>query len=139
MPKGQSTLLGRILAGSPALIAHNAAGHALFVAYQPPARHVSHILVASCQQVGAGTGTPLLVLDRAGNAVAIARACAHQGWGVLSMLDDHEQQGLERCEAPAVGTLEEGTPVYSGQGKVPRHDAPRPFVIGEPSQGTTLV
>ena len=72
------------------------------------------------------------------NSVAIARAFAHQGWGLLSMLDDNEHQGLESFEATAVGTLEDGTPVYSGEWKVPRQDDPRHFVIVETSQGKTL-
>ena len=139
MHKGKITMLGRIMAGSQALIAHNEAGHALFVAYHPPDMHLSHIIVAYCQQVVAVTGTTLFVIDRAVNSVAIARAFAHQGWGLLSMLDDNEHQGLESFEATAVGTLEDGTPVYSGQWKVPRQDDPRHFVIVETSQGKTLV
>ena len=138
MHKGKITMLGRIMAGSQAVIAHNEAGHALFVAYHPPDMHLSQIIVAYCQQVVAVTGTTLFVIDRAVNSVAIARAFDHQGLGLLSMLDDNEHQGLESFEATAVGTLEDGTPVYSGQWKVPRPDDPRHFVIVEPARRQDL-
>jgi len=36
MHKGKITMLGRIMAGSQAVIAHDEAGQALFVAYYPP-------------------------------------------------------------------------------------------------------
>jgi hypothetical protein len=68
-------------------------------------------------------------------------ACAFddQGLGLLSMLDDNEHQGLESFAAMLVGTLEEGTQVYSGPWNVPRPDDPRHFVIVEPTEGKTLV
>jgi hypothetical protein len=115
MHKGKITMLGRIMAGSQAMIAHNDAGQALFVAYHPPDMHLSHLIVAYCQQVVVATGTSLFVIDRAVNAVAIARAFDNQGWGLLSMLDDNAHQGLASFDATPVGTLEDGTPVYSGQ------------------------
>src|SRR5467141_4642251 len=40
MHKGKITMLGRIMAGSQAVIAHNEAGHGLFVEYHPPDIHV---------------------------------------------------------------------------------------------------
>ena len=139
MHKGKITMLGRIMAGSQAIIAHNEAGQALFVAYHPPDMHLSHLIVAYCQQVVVATGTSLFVIDRAVNSVAIARAFDHQGWGLLSMLDDNEHQGLASFDATQVGTLADGTLVYSGSWKVPRQDDPRHFVIVQPSHGKTLV
>ena len=44
--KGTITMLGRIMAGSHAVIAHNEAGHALWVQYYPPDLHLSHVVVA---------------------------------------------------------------------------------------------
>src|SRR5688572_27392967 len=119
MHKGKITMLGRIMAGSQAVIAHNEAGHALFVQYYPPDMHLSHIIVSYCQQVTMATGTPLFVIDRAVNSVAMAWAFAAQGLGLLSMLDDNEHQGLESFTATEVGTLDDGTKVYSGPWKVP--------------------
>jgi hypothetical protein len=139
MHKGKITMLGRIMAGSQAVIAHDAAGQALFVAYYPPDLPLSQVIVAYCQQVVEATGTALFVIDRAVNAVAMARAFDAQGFGLLSMLDDNEHHGLESFEATQVGTLEEGTKVYSGPWHVPRPDDPRHFVIVEPAEGKTLV
>jgi hypothetical protein len=139
MHKGKITMLGRIMAGSQAVIAHNEAGHALFVAYYPPDIHVSQVIVAYCHQVALATGTALFVIDRAVNAVAIACAFDHQGLGLLSMLDDNEHDGLDSFAATAVDTREDGTRVYSGAWKVPRPDDPRHFVIVKPPEGKTLV
>ena len=139
MHKGKITMLGRIMAGSQAVIAHNEAAHALFVRYYPPDMHLSHIIVSYCQQVAMATGTPLFVIDRAVNSVAMAWAFDDQGLGLLSMLDDNEHQGLESFAATEVGTLDDGTKVYSGPWKVPRPDDPRQFVMAEPPEGKTLV
>ena len=139
MHKGKITMLGRIMAGSQAVIAHDEAGQALFVAYYPPDLPLSQVIVAYCQQVVEATGTALFVIDRAVNAVAMARAFDAQGFGLLSMLDDNEHHGLESFEATPVGTLEEGTKVYSGPWHVPRPDDPRYFVIVAPAEGKTLV
>ena len=100
MHKGQITMLGRIMAGSQAVIAHNEAGQALFVAYHPPDIHVSQIIVAYCQRLALATGTSLFVIDRAVNAVAMASAFDSQGLGLLCMLDDNEHAGLEEALPP---------------------------------------
>jgi hypothetical protein len=139
MHKGKITMLGRIMAGSQAVIAHNAAGQALLVAYYPPDLHVSQVIVAYCQQVAEATGTALFVIDRAVNSVAMARAFDAQSLGLLCMLDDNEHQGLESFEATQVDTLPDGTRVYSGPWKVLRPDDPRHFVMVEPAEGKTLV
>jgi len=139
MHKGKITMLGRIMAGSHAVIAHNEAGQALFVEYHPPDRHVSQIIVEYCQKVVEATGIVLFVIDRAVNSVAMACAFATQGWGLLCMLDDNEHDGLASFDATLVGTLDEGPKVYSGRWRVPRPEAPRHFVLVEPAEGKTLV
>jgi hypothetical protein len=139
MHKGKITMLGRIMAGSQAVIAHDEAGQALFVAYYPPDVHVSQVIVAYCAQVAEATGTALFVIDRAVNAVAMARAFDDKDLGLLCMLDDNEHRGLESFEATQVDTLEDGTRVYSGPWKEPQPDDPRHFVIVEPVEGKTLV
>jgi hypothetical protein len=139
MHKGKITMLGRIMAGSQAVIAHDATGHAVFVEYHPPDIHLSQIIVAYCQQVALATGSALFVIDRAVNAVALARAFVEQDLGLLCMLDDNEHQGLESFEASEVDTLEDGTRIYSGPWKVAREDDPRHFVVVEPPEGKTLV
>ena len=57
------------------------------------------------------TRTALFVIDRAVNAVAMARAFDDKDLGLLCMLDDNEHQGLESFEATQVDTLEDGTRV----------------------------
>jgi hypothetical protein len=139
MHKGKITMLGRIMAGSQAVIAHNDTGHAVLVTYYPPDIHLSQLIVAYCQKVVEATGSVLFVIDRAVNSVAMACAFDDQGLGLLSMLDDNEYEGLESFEATSVGALEDGTMVYSGPWKVPRAEDPRHFVIVEPAEGKTLV
>jgi hypothetical protein len=111
MHKGKITMLGRLMAGSQAIIAHNEAGHALFVAYYPPDVHWSQVIVEYCQKVAMATGTSLFVIDRAVNAVALAVAFDDHDLGLLCMLDDHEHHGLASFEATPVGPLDEGTAV----------------------------
>jgi hypothetical protein len=139
MHKGKITMLGRIMAGSQALIAHNEVGQALFVAYYPPDWHLSAIIVAYCQEVVMVTGSDLFVIDRALNSVAMAHAFNERGWGLLCMLDDNEHQGLASFAATAIGQLEDGSHVYVGSWRVPKPDDPRQFVMVEPPEGKTLV
>ena len=139
MHKGKITMLGRIMAGSQAVIAHDDAGQALFVAYYPPDIHLSRVVLAYCQQVALATGRTLFVIDRAVNAMALACAFDAQGLGLLCMLDDNEHAGLESFEATVVDTLEDGTKVYSGPWKECRPEDPRHFVIVAPTEGKTLV
>jgi hypothetical protein len=111
MPKGKSTMLGRIMAGAQAVIAPEEAGQAVFVASDPPDIHVSQVIVAYCQKVALATGSAVCVIDRAVHAVALAAAFDAQGLGLLGMLDDNEHAGLESCEATEGDTLDEGTRV----------------------------
>jgi hypothetical protein len=111
MHKGKSTMRGRLMAGSQAVITHSDPGHALFVASHPPDMQLSHVVVDYGQKGALATGTSLCVIDRAVNAVAIARAFDDQGLGLLCMLDDNEHQGLESFEATLVDTLDDGTKV----------------------------
>ena len=46
MHQGKITMLGRIMAGSQAVIAHDAVGQAVFVVYYPPDLHWSTVIVA---------------------------------------------------------------------------------------------
>src|SRR5205823_9360856 len=139
MHKGKITMLGRIMAGSQAVIAQDDTGQGLFVEYHPPDRHLSQFIVDYCQKVALATGVAVFVIDRAANAVALARAFDHQAFGLLCMLDDNEHHGLESFEATLEETRKDGTKVYSGPWKMPRADDPRHFVIVAPAEGKTLV
>jgi hypothetical protein len=111
MQKGKSTMLGRIMAGSHAVMAHDDTGQAVFVAYYPPDIHVSHVIVADCQHVAQTTGSTLFVIDRAVNGVALAQAFDDNNLGLLCMLDDNEHKGLGSFETTVVDSLEDGTRV----------------------------
>jgi hypothetical protein len=139
MHKGKMTMLGRIMAGSQAVITHDEAGQALFVAYYPPDMPLSQIIVAYCRQVAEATGSALFVIDRAVNSLALACAFDDQDLGLLCMLDDNEHRGLESFEATQVDTLADGTKVYRGPWKEPRLADPRHFVMVEPAEGKILV
>jgi hypothetical protein len=79
--KGKITMLGRIMAGSQAVITHNESGHALFLTYYPPDLSLSQVIVEYCQQVAEASGSVVFVIDRAVNSVAVARAFEAQGLG----------------------------------------------------------
>ena len=57
--KGTSTLWGRIMAGSHAVLAHQARGPALLVADQAPAIRLPQVRVDDCEKVAAATGITL--------------------------------------------------------------------------------
>jgi hypothetical protein len=139
MHKGKITMLGRIMAGSHAVIAHDDTGHAVCVEYHPPDIHLSQVIVAYCQKVALATGSALFVIDRAVNSLAMACAFAQQGLGLLCMLDDNEHDGLSSFVTTEVAILADGTRVYSGPWKEARPADPRDFVIVEPAAGKTLV
>ena len=111
MHKGKRTMLGRIMAGSQAIITPDDTGQGLFVAYHPPDIHLSQLLVDSCQKGALATGIAVFVSDCAVNAVAMARAFDTQGLGLLCLLDDREYHGLESFEATGEETLQDGTQV----------------------------
>jgi hypothetical protein len=139
-PKGKISMRGRSMAGSQALIAHPEAGQAVFVASHPPDIHRSRVMETYCQQGVATTSSTWLVIDRAGNARALAEAFTRQDWGVLCMLDDNEQQGLDSFEASLVGTLDEGSQLESGTWNAPNDgNDPRLFVSVVPPAGQTVV
>jgi hypothetical protein len=139
MHKGKITMLGRIMAGSQAVIAHDETGQAIFVAYYPPDLHLSRVILLYCEHVAKVSGSTVFVIDRAVNSVALAQAFDERGWGLLCMLDDNEHAGLESFEATEIETLNDGTKVYSGPWKASRVDDPRHFVIVEPPEDKTLV
>jgi len=111
---------------------HDEAGQALFVAYYRPTYHLSQIIVDYCQKLAGATGSTLFVIDRAVNAVAMARAFDDQGLGLLCMLDDNEHQGLESFEAAQVDTLRMAGGSMAGRGKRPDHMIPDTLLSSSP-------
>ena len=139
MHKGKITMLGRIMAGSQALIAHNEAAQALFVAYYAPDLPLCQIIIAYCQQLVMISGSDLFVIDRAVNSLAMAQAFTEHGWGLLCMLDDNEHRGLASFAARPLARLDDGARVFFGAWKEARPNDPRRFVIVESPAGKTLV
>lgn len=139
MHKGKVTMLGRIMAGSQAVIAHEKSGQAVFVEYYAPDIHLSQFIVDYCQKVAKATGVTVFVIDRAANSVALARAFEEQGLGLICMLNDNEYQGQSSFEAIEVDKSEDGSIVYSGSWKEPRENDPRQFVLVQPLEGKSLV
>jgi hypothetical protein len=129
--KGKITMLGRIMAGSQAIIAHSAEGQGLFVTYQPPDIRLVHVIVSYCEQVVQATGIEVFVIDREVNSVDMARQFESRGWGLVSMLDTNEYQDLSSWETTPIGNLPDGSAVYSGEWQEPREDDPRQFVLVE--------
>lgn len=129
MHKGKITMLGRIMAGSQAIITHNEDGRALCVKYYPPDTRMPHFIVEYCSRIMAVTGIVVYVIDREINSVALAREFEAAGVGVLSMLDSNEYDGLSSWTATQIGILEDGNIVYEGQWAEPREDDPRHFVL----------
>jgi hypothetical protein len=129
MHKGKITMLGRIMAGSQAVVAHNENGHALLVDYYPPDIRLPRMILDYCQRIVTTTGIELFVIDREVNSVAMAQAFEQKGWGLLSMLDRNEYKGLSDWKTEYAGKLEDGSPVYTGKWRVARDKDQRIFVI----------
>lgn len=139
MHKGKITMLGRIMAGSQAVVAHNEEGQALFAEYYPPDIHLSHVIESYCQKIHTATGIEIFVIDREINSVEMARVFERRRWGLLSMLDSNEYNGLSSFESTEVGKLDDGSRVYTGKWKKPRKEDPRHFVLVEEPEGRVLV
>ena len=129
--KGKITMLGRVMAGTNALIAHDEKGESLFGELYAPDFHMNEFILDYCQQIVSHTGIELFVIDREINSVKIAAIFEEKKWGLLSMLDSNQYQGLEDWDLEFEGRLSDGNQVYSGQwqDEAKRQKDPRWFVI----------
>jgi len=129
--KGKITMLGRIMAGSNAVIAHDEQGNRVLGELYSPDFHLDRFILEYCEQIVSLTTIRSFVIDREINSVKMAEAFQEQQWGLLSMLDKNQYQGLEDWELTSVGDLSDGSPVYSGQWKdeKKRKEDQRYFVI----------
>ncbi len=136
MHKGKITMLGRIMPGSQAVVAHIETGQAVYFDYHPPDTRLPSIILDYCAEIAALTGIGIFVIDREVNSLSMARAFTKNGLGLLSMLDKNEYKDLSDWDAKEIGKLEDGSKVYCGpwseekknKAKGPRDD-PRIFVI----------
>lgn len=130
MHKGKITMLGRIMAGSQAVVAHDENGHALSVQYHPPDIRMPHFIVEYCRKISEKTSTEVFVIDREVNSVELAAKFEENGLGLLSMLDSNEYHGLSSWTVTPIGSLiEDRSTVYEGQWAQPRPNDPRHFVL----------
>jgi hypothetical protein len=131
MHKGKITMLGRIMAGSQAVVAHDEDGRALFVEYYPPDIRMLHFILEYCRKIMEATRVEVFVIDREVNSVEVARKFEENGIGLLSMLDRNEYDGLSSWSVTRIGTLGDGSPVYEGKWAKDRENDPRHFVLVE--------
>ena len=131
--KGKITMLGRVMAGTNAVIAHDEKGESLLAELYSPDFHMNEFILEYCQQIVSHSGIEQFVIDREINSVEMATAFESKRWGLLSMLDNNQYKGLQDWQLEFEGTLIDGNQVYSGQWKdeAKRQKDPRWFVIVE--------
>ncbi|MHC4074017.1 MAG: hypothetical protein ACYTGS_18625 [Planctomycetota bacterium] len=134
MHKGKITNVGRIMAGSQAVISHDETGHALLAAYYPPDIRLPRVIVAYCEDLSQRSGIEMFVIDREVNALEMARAFRDRGWGLLCMLDRNQYKGLESFDTNVAGHLDDGSVVYEGTWHEAKKDDPRRFVLVEEAE-----
>ncbi len=130
MHKGKITMLGRIMPGSNAVVAHNEQGEAIFVEYFPPDIRMPNMIVEYCKQVESLSEIKLFIIDREVNSLAMARKFENEKFGLISMLDKNEYKDLSDWDTEIIGKLEDGSKVHGGPWKDRERDL-RYFVIVE--------
>ena len=133
MHKGKITMLGRIMAGSQAVVAHDDNGQAVYVEYHAPDMRMPNMIIDYCGHIVEATGIDMFVIDREVNSEGLAVAFEGRGWGLLCMLDNNQYKDLSDWDYEFEGILEDGNKVYSGQWKDrdKQKQDPRHFVIVE--------
>jgi hypothetical protein len=131
MHKGKITMLGRIMAGSQAVVAHNENGSAIYIEYQPPDIRLPVIITDYCEHIVVNSGIDIFVIDREINSGSVASEFERRGWGLMSMLDRNQYKALSDWDCKFVGEIEGFGRVYSGQwsDQKRRSDDPRHFVV----------
>jgi cell division protein FtsB len=138
MNKGYITMLGRIMPGSKAVLAHDEEGNAIGLEYYPPDRHLTHIVADYCSAIVATTGINCFIIDREVNSVETARLFVAQGWNLICLLDANEYKGLESFHRRYAGKLDDGTIIYKASWKNGHPDDPRVFFIAQEPQRTLV-
>lgn len=147
MHKGKITMLGRIMAGSNAVVAHDEHGRAIYVEYYPPDIRMPGMILDYCEQIVQNTATNIFIIDREVNSESIAAKFEARGWGLMSMLNSNQYSDLSDWDHEYVGHLEAFGDVYTGQWRDEkrRSEDPRYFVIVEndgkllPYWGTSMI
>lgn len=134
MHKGHITMLGRIMAGSKAVLAHDESGHAIGLEYYPPDKHLTQVLIDYCAEIAATTGITRFIIDREVNAVATAQLFVDRGWELICLLDKNEYTGGADFNKRFCGRLADGTTLYKATWKQYRKDDPRRFVLAQEAE-----
>ena len=129
MHKGHITMLGRIMAGSNSVLAHDETGQAIDVEYHPPDMHLGHIIEDYCRNITELTGIRRFIIDREVNSVKTANLFADRQWGLICLLDANEYKGLKDFRKKYAGKLEDGTILYKANWQPARNEDPRRFII----------
>ncbi len=131
MHKGKITMLGRIMGGSQAVVAHDENSQALYVEYHAPDMRMPNMIFEYCRHIADAVGIDMFVIDREVNSESIGIAFEENGWGLLCMLDNNQYKDLSDWDYEFEGKLENGNEVYAGSWKDQdkRKKDPRHFVI----------
>lgn len=131
MHKGHITMLGRIMAGSKAVLAHNETGQVIGLEYHPPDIHLGQVIEDYCRNIVERTGIRRFIIDREINSVNTARLFTRRGWGLICLLDANEYKGMESFNKKYAGKLDDGTKLYRGFWEPARKKDPRYFIIAQ--------
>ncbi len=132
MHKGKITMLGRIMPGSNAVVAHNDRGEAIYFDYYPPDIRLPGVILEYCKNIVSLSGINLFIIDREVNSIAMAYEFENAGFGLISMLDKNEYKSLSDWDTEILGELEDGSKVHGGYRNNREGDI-RYFVIVEKS------
>jgi len=100
MHKGKITMLGRIMAGSQGVIAHDDTGQAVFVAYIRPTSMCLKSFWPTASKWRRQPGALCFVLDRAVQFGGPAHAFHDQDWGCCVCSMNNEHKGLGSLRPP---------------------------------------
>lgn len=131
MHKGKITMLGRIMSGSNALVAHDDKGRAIYIEYHPPDIHMTSVILDYCKHIRDSAGIELFIIDREVNSLDVALEFDRNGLGLMSMLGKKQYKSLSDWEYRYIGVQKDGSRIYSGQwlDEKKRQADPRYFVI----------
>ena len=139
MHKGKITMLGRVMAGSQAVVSHDDNGHGCFIEYYPPDAQMPQFLIRYCLRVVECTGNKNFVIDRAANSLPLAKEFDKNKIGLLCMLNDDQYKGKDSFKTTLIIEQSDGTKLYKGVWADERIGDPRQFVLTLPETGKTLV
>jgi len=137
MHKGYITMLGRIMPGSKLVFSHDQSGQAIGFEYYPPDTHLIKIIEDYCRKIVGLTGVTNFVIDREINSVEVSRMFDDNKWGLISLLDANEYEGVESFNKKFSKELAGGSKLYKATWKHWRND-PRRFVIVKESERTLV-